>query len=86
MIRSAWTDEWDAPSAPVPLNMPYHQVLTGELLAAVEEHGIEALAYEGAGQGVGWFNELKSVAEIVERLVGETRAALGQMQARLRGD
>ena len=86
LIRSAWTEEWDAPSAPAPLNMPYHQVLTGELLAAVEEHGIEALAYEGAGQGVGWFNELKSVAEIVERLVGETRAAFDQMGARLRGD
>ena len=45
--------------------MPFHQALTGELLAAVEEHGIESLAYTGAGQGVGWFNELKTVQEIV---------------------
>ena len=86
LIRSAWTNEWDAPSAPKPLPMPYHQVLTGDLLAAVEEHAIEALAYTGAGQGVGWFNELKSVAEIVERLESETRVALDQMSARLRGD
>jgi hypothetical protein len=66
--------------------MPFHQVLTGELLAAVHEHRIEALAYEGAGQGVGWFNELKSVSEIVDRLVGETREALQTLSGRLHGD
>jgi NAD(P)H-dependent flavin oxidoreductase YrpB (nitropropane dioxygenase family) len=86
LIRSAWSDEWDAASAPSPLNMPFHQVLTGELLAAVHEHRIEALAYEGAGQGVGWYNELKPVGEIVERLVGETREALRTLCGRLRGD
>lgn len=86
IIRGAWTDEWDTSTAPKPLAMPFHQVLTGELLAAVEEHGIEALAYTGAGQGVGWFNELKTVSEIVERLVSETRVALDVMSGRLRGD
>jgi len=85
LIRSAWTDEWEAPSAPKPLPMPFQQVLTGELLAAVEEHGIEALSYTGAGQGVGWFNELKTVDEIVERLVAETQGALDAMNARLSG-
>ena len=85
LIRSAWSDEWDAASAPTPLNMPLHQVLTGELLAAVHEHGIEALAYEGAGQGVGWFNELQPVGAIVERLVAETQASLQTLSARLGG-
>ena len=85
LIRSGWTNEWDAPGAPKPLPMPFHQVLTGELLAAVEEHGIEALAYTGAGQGVGWFNELKTVAEIVDRLVTEAQGSLRQMDERLRG-
>lgn len=83
LIRSGWSDEWDAPGAPKPLAMPFHQVLTGELLAGVEEHGIEALSYTGAGQGVGWFNELQTVEEIVERLMAETRSALGDMNARL---
>lgn len=85
LLRSGWTDEWDAPSAPKPLPMPLHQVLTGDLLAGVEEHGIEALSYTGAGQGVGWFNELKTVAEIVERLVSETRSSLDLMSHRLSG-
>jgi hypothetical protein len=35
-------------------------------------------------QGVGWFNELNSVAEIVERLVSETRVAINEMADRLR--
>ncbi len=83
LIRSGWTQEWDAPSAPKPLPMPYQQVLTGALLAGVEQHGIEALSYTGAGQGVGWFNELQSVREIVERLLSETRGALDQMDRRL---
>ena len=83
LIRSGWTQEWDAPGAPVPLGMPFQQVLTGELLAGVEEHGIEALSYTGAGQGVGWFNELKTVDEIVSRLAGETQDALETMEARL---
>jgi NAD(P)H-dependent flavin oxidoreductase YrpB (nitropropane dioxygenase family) len=85
LIRSGWTDEWDAPSAPKPLNMPFQQVLTGELLAGVEEHGIEALSYTAAGQGVGWFNELKTVEEIVQRLVSETKAAVDEMAGRLQG-
>jgi NAD(P)H-dependent flavin oxidoreductase YrpB (nitropropane dioxygenase family) len=83
LLRSGWTDEWEAPSAPKPLPMPFHQVLTGELLAAVEEHGIEALSYTGAGQGVGWFNELQTVDEIVQRLVSETRTSLDTMARHL---
>lgn len=79
VIRGGWTQEWSDPAAPTPLPMPFQQVLTGELLAAVEEHGIEALSYTGAGQGVGWFNELATVEAIVERLVAETRSALDDM-------
>lgn len=86
LLRSAWSDEWDAQSAPPPLGMPFQQVLTGELLAAVNEHEVEPLIYEGAGQGVGWFNESLPVAEIVARLVRETDTALSTMAATLRGD
>jgi hypothetical protein len=59
--------------------MPYQQVLTGELLAAIEEHEIEPLVYEAAGQSIAWFNELTSVKDIVARLTRETEAALDEM-------
>lgn len=79
VIRSAWSDEWAAKDAPEALPMPYQQVLTGELLAAIEEHEIEPLVYEAAGQSIAWFNELTSVEDIVARLARETEAALSDM-------
>jgi NAD(P)H-dependent flavin oxidoreductase YrpB (nitropropane dioxygenase family) len=84
VVKSSWSDEWDAEGAPKPLPMPYQHVLTGELLAAIEEHQVEPLVYEAAGQSVAWFNELTTVGEIVERLALETRAALDEMEHQLR--
>lgn len=85
VVRSKWSDEWDAEGAPKPLPMPYQHVLTGELLAAIEEHQIEPLVYEAAGQSVAWFNELTTVAEIVARLEREAQAAFTAMRATLAG-
>jgi NAD(P)H-dependent flavin oxidoreductase YrpB (nitropropane dioxygenase family) len=76
MIRTGWTDEWHGAGAPEPLPMPLQQVLTGELLAAIAEHGIEPLMYTFAGQGVSYFAQERSVAEIVARLAAEANAAL----------
>lgn len=84
VVRSAWSDEWQTPQAPEPLPMPYQQVLTGELLAAIEEHQVAPLVYEAAGQSIAWFNELTTVAEVMQRLDEETTAALADL-ARLRG-
>ena len=81
VLKSAWVDEWEAPGAPAQLPMPYQHALTGELLAAIEEHQTEALVYEAAGQSVAWFNELTTVQEIVARLVRETEAALTALHA-----
>lgn len=75
VIRSAWSDEWSAPGAPAPLPMPYQQALTGELLAAVDEHDITPLVYEAAGQSVAWIRREEAVEEIVTRLEGEMRRA-----------
>ncbi len=40
------------------------------------EHEIEPLKYEGAGQSVAWCNELSTGAQVIARLVAETREAL----------
>ncbi len=79
LIRSNWTEEWASPEAPEPLPMPLQQVLTGPLLAAVEEHQVENLIYGGAGQSVAWCQEETTVAEIMARLVGETETSLAQL-------
>ena len=60
--------------------MPYQQALIGDLLAAIEEHEIQPLVYEAAGQSIASFNELTNVQDIVSRLVRETNAALDEMR------
>jgi NAD(P)H-dependent flavin oxidoreductase YrpB (nitropropane dioxygenase family) len=83
VLRSAWSDEWEAQGAPEPLPMPYQHALTGELLAAIEEHQVEPLVYEAAGQSVAWFSELTTVRQVVQRLIEETEAALGEFRRRV---
>jgi NAD(P)H-dependent flavin oxidoreductase YrpB (nitropropane dioxygenase family) len=83
VLRSAWSEEWAAKDAPEALPMPYQQALIGDVLASVEEHEIEPLVYEAAGQSVAWFNELTSVQDVVTRLTNETRAALDEMRGLL---
>jgi NAD(P)H-dependent flavin oxidoreductase YrpB (nitropropane dioxygenase family) len=75
-IRSAWSMEWSSDAAPAPLKMPYQDILVGDLLGAIDEHEIEALTHSPAGQGIGWFNEVKSVDEVMQTLVIEAQESL----------
>jgi len=70
-IRSAWSDEWEADGAPTPLKMPYQDVLVGDLLGAISEHGVEPLLHSGAGQGIGYADRLRPVHEIMRSLVAD---------------
>ncbi len=71
-VRTGWSQAWEADDAPAPLKMPYQDVLVGDLLGAIEEHNIEPLIHSGAGQSVGYFNEIRSVADVMDQLVEET--------------
>ena len=75
-VRTAWSQEWEAEEAPAPLKMPYQDVLVGDLLGAIEEHDIEPLIHSGAGQSVGYFDEVRPVADVMQQLVAETDEAL----------
>ena len=75
-IRSSWSDEWEAADAPSPLKMPYQDVLVGDLLGAIDEHGVVPLLHSGAGQGIGYATELRPVADIMNSLVSEAVAAI----------
>lgn len=76
-IRSAWSDEWEAPDAPTPLKMPYQDVLVGDLLGAIDEHGVEPLLHSGAGQGIGYATEVRPVAAVMAELVAGAERAMG---------
>ena len=60
--------------------MPYQQALTGELLAAVEQHEIAPLLYEAAGQSVAWLRQIEPVSDVMARLVNETLLAIESMR------
>jgi len=83
-VRTGWSQAWEADDAPAPLKMPYQDVLVGDLLGAIEEHDIEPLIHSGAGQSIGYFNEVKPVAQIMNELVDETVAALTQQSKFIR--
>ena len=78
-IRSAWSEEWSAPSAPQPLKMPLQDILVGDLLGAIDEHDIEALIHSPAGQSIAYFNEVKTVAEIFQALATQVQHSLQAM-------
>ena len=83
-VRTGWSQAWEADDAPEPLKMPYQDVLVGDLLGAIEEHDIEPLIHSGAGQSVGYFNEVRPVADIMASLVTEASEVLGQQNRYLR--
>ncbi|MFV0476125.1 MAG: NAD(P)H-dependent flavin oxidoreductase [Pikeienuella sp.] len=75
MIRTSWSDEWEAPGAPTPLKMPYQQVLIGRIFAAIHQHRIEPLMWEPAGQSIAYFNEKTTVKELIDRMMREAEDA-----------
>jgi NAD(P)H-dependent flavin oxidoreductase YrpB (nitropropane dioxygenase family) len=83
VLKSGWTDEWHAPGAPEPLPMPYQQVLTGPLVAAVEEHAMTGLLYTPAGQSVAWVQQRESVQAVFDRLLAQANLAFDSLRQRL---
>ncbi|XDZ68424.1 NAD(P)H-dependent flavin oxidoreductase [Alphaproteobacteria bacterium LSUCC0226] len=77
--RSAWSDEWAAPSAPRPLDHPLHDVLVGDVLGAIQEHNNKPLSHSGAGQGVGWFDRIRPTADVISQLWDEAKTVMAQL-------
>jgi hypothetical protein len=60
--------------------MPYHDILVGDLLGAIDEHKVEPLMHSGAGQGIGMLKSATTVASVMSDLVSETEAALDALR------
>jgi len=79
-LRTAYTDEWEAPDAPTPLKMPYQDILVGDLLGAIDRHEVEPLLGSGLGQGIAWFKEETTVADVMSRFVREAAASMAAIE------
>lgn len=86
MLRSAWTDAWEAPDAPAPLGMPLQTVLVTEAQRRIQRvahkpgTGAQALATYFVGQVVGQMNEVKSARRVVQEMIEEFVAVMDRLE------
>jgi hypothetical protein len=48
----------------------------GDLLGAIQRHQVEPLLGSGLGQGIAWFNEETTVADVMAKFVDEAGTAM----------
>ena len=87
VLRSAWTEAWNAPDAPRPLAMPLQGMANAEAVARVRRYPEKAkdVTLSPVGQIVGSLNSVRSVKEVVRQLVEEYLGAVERLQ-RLTGE
>jgi len=69
LLKTRWTDAWDAPDAPEPLPMPLQNILVSEAHQRMNESDNPDTVAMPVGQIVGRMNEIRPVADIVAELV-----------------
>ena len=69
LLKTRWTDAWDAPDAPEPLPMPLQNILVSEAHQRMNESDNPDTVAMPVGQIVGRMNEVRPVAEVMAELV-----------------
>lgn len=73
MLRNDWTDAWEQPDAPKPLDMPLQYMVSGMAVAATHRYPEKSkdVAFNPVGQVVGQFTKVEKTATVMQRLVEE---------------
>ncbi len=79
LLKTRWTDAWDAPGAPEPLPMPLQNLLVGEAHARISAADDPEVVAMPAGQIVGRCNAITPVTELIDGLVSGYDAAVDRM-------
>ncbi len=79
LLKSRWTDAWDAPDAPEPLPMPLQNILVSEAHQRMNESNDPTAVAMPVGQIVGRMNEIRPVADIIAELVSGFEAAVHRL-------
>lgn len=69
LLKSKWTEAWDAEDAPEPLPMPLQNILVSAAHQRMNESTDPGTVAMPVGQIVGRMNEIRPVAEIIAELV-----------------
>lgn len=83
LLKTRWTEAWDADGAPEPLPMPLQNILVGEAHARISQSDDPGVVAMPAGQIVGACNEILPVAEMISRMVAEYEEAVKRLDATL---
>jgi NAD(P)H-dependent flavin oxidoreductase YrpB (nitropropane dioxygenase family) len=75
LLKSKWTEAWDAQGAPEPLPMPLQNILVAEAHQRMSRSFDPSAVAMPVGQIVGRMNEIRPVAEIIAELVSGFEAA-----------
>ena len=75
LLKSRWTEAWDAEGAPEPLPMPLQNILVSEAHQRMSESSDPTTVAMPVGQIVGRMNEIRPVADIIAELVSGFEAA-----------
>ena len=69
LLKSRWTEAWDAEGAPEPLPMPLQNILVSEAHQRMSESSDPTTVAMPVGQIVGTMTEIRPVADIIAELV-----------------
>jgi NAD(P)H-dependent flavin oxidoreductase YrpB (nitropropane dioxygenase family) len=69
LLKSRWTDAWDAEGAPAALPMPLQNVLVSEAHQRMSQSSDPTTVAMPVGQIVGRMNEIRPTADIMAELV-----------------
>lgn len=71
MLRSAWTDAWEAPDCPGFLPLPLQGILTQEAHLRIARSNNEELAFYPCGQTIGLCNDERDCRSVIADMVSE---------------
>jgi NAD(P)H-dependent flavin oxidoreductase YrpB (nitropropane dioxygenase family) len=81
LLKTKWTEAWDAADAPEPLPMPLQNILVSEAHQRMNDSDNPDTVSMPVGQIVGRMNEVRPVADIIAELVRGFDEATGRLDA-----
>ncbi len=81
VLRSGWTDAWEAPGAPEPLKRPLQYLLATPAFRRIDRARIEALVSSAVGQIVGQLNDETTVRKVFYEMLSEVGDTVERMNA-----
>ena len=85
MLRTPWTEAWEAKGSPGTLPMPLQGILVAEAEARIRHHQSRELLGVPVGQIVGQMNAVRPVKDVIDammRELGEATDRLARLAAR----